>query len=134
MTQSTQLAVNGTLMRGLVLNDNLLDAGARFIKDDKTAPCYRLWSINDQHPAMIRTTDGTGTSVALEVWDIPLVGLASVLAKEPPGLTIGKVVLADDTVVLGVVGEPFLVQGQREITEFAGWREYTDALSKGDKS
>lgn len=49
MTQSTQLAVNGTLMRGLVLNDNLLDAGARFIKDDKTAPCYRLWSINDQH-------------------------------------------------------------------------------------
>ena len=54
MTQSTQLAVNGTLMRGLVLNDNLLDAGARFIKDDKTAPCYRLSGL----PEMMSTRSG----------------------------------------------------------------------------
>ena len=31
--------------------------------------------------------------------------------SEPPGLCIGKVVLADGTVVLGVLGEPFLCEG-----------------------
>ncbi len=129
MTQTTQLAVNGTLMRGLILNPNLIEAGAVFVREDATAPCYRLWSIGDRHPAMMRTTDGTGVSVLLEVWEIPLVGLAAVLAKEPPGLAIGKVLLADDTVMLGVLGEPFLVENQREITEFAGWRPYVDATA-----
>jgi hypothetical protein len=132
MTETTQLAVNGTLMRGLELNDNLVQAGAVFVRDEATAPCYRLWSIDDRHPAMIRTTDGTGTSVLLEVWEIPLVGLAGVLAKEPAGLAIGKVVLADGTEMLGVLGEPFLVEGQREITEFAGWRAYI-ATTAGER-
>lgn len=129
MTQTTQLAVNGTLMRGLVLNPNLIEAGAVFVREDSTASCYRLWSIGDRHPAMIRTTDGTGVSVLLEVWEIPLVGLAAVLAKEPPGLAIGKVLLADESVMLGVVGEPFLVENQREITKFTGWRPYMDAIT-----
>jgi hypothetical protein len=33
-------------------------------------------------------------------------------------------VLADGSIVLGVLGEPFLCQGEREITEFGGWRAY----------
>jgi hypothetical protein len=33
--------------------------------------------------------------------------------------------LADGTVVLGVLGEPFLCAGRREITEYGGWRAYT---------
>lgn len=129
MTQTTQIAVNGTLMRGLVLNPNLIEVGATFVREDATAPCYRLWTVGDRHPAMIRTTDGSGTAVLVEVWEIPLVGLASVLAKEPAGLTIGKVLLADESEMLGVVGEPFLVENEREITEFAGWRAYTDSIT-----
>ena len=130
MTETTQLAVNGTLMRDLELNPNLIEAGATFARDDATASCYRLWSIDDRHPAMIRTSDDSGASLQLEVWDIPLPGLASVLSKEPPGLAIGKVLLADGTMVLGVLGEPFLVEGQREITEFAGWRAYTQSMHR----
>lgn len=128
MTQTTHIAVNGTLMRGLVLNPNLVEVGATFVREDATAPCYRLWTVGDRHPAMIRTTDGRGTAVLVEVWEIPLEGLASVLAKEPAGLTIGKVLLADQTEMLGVVGEPFLVENEREITEFAGWRAYIDSI------
>jgi len=129
MTQTTHIAVNGTLMRGLVLNPNLIEVGATFVREDATAPCYRLWTVGDRHPAMIRTTDGSGTAVLVEVWEIPLEGLASVLAKEPAGLTIGKVLLADQSEMLGVVGEPFLVENEREITEFAGWRAYTDSVN-----
>ena len=118
------LAVNGTLMRGLELNPNLLAVGATFVREDTTEPCYRLWSIDDRHPAMMRTP-GEGARIALELWDVPLDGLAQVLLSEPPGLAIGKVVLKDKTVVLGVLGEPFLCQGKREITAFGGWRAYT---------
>ena len=120
---NTLLAVNGTLMRGLELNPNMLAAGATFVRDDETDACYRIWSIGDRHPAMLRTP-GAGTRVALEVWSVPLEGLAAILQNEPPGLAIGKVVLRDGTIVLGVLGEPFLCEGQREITEFGGWRAY----------
>lgn len=120
------LAVNGTLMRGLELNHNLVDNGGVFVKEAETAPEYRLWTINDIHPAMIRTP-GDGGAVSLEVWEVPAVALADILSKEPPGLTIGKVALADGSEVLGVLGEPFLVEGQKEITEFGGWRSYLAA-------
>ena len=124
--ESTLLAVNGTLMRGLALNSNLLAVGATFVREDATDACYRIWSIGDRHPAMLRTP-GAGASVALELWQVPSAGLASILQNEPPGLAIGKVVLKDGSIVLGVLGEPFLCEGQREITAFGGWRAYTAA-------
>jgi len=129
MTEKTLLAVNGTLMRGLELNDNMLAVGARFVREDATDQCYRLWSIGDRHPAMLRAP-GQGARVALELWEVPADGLARILQNEPPGLAIGKVVLQDRSVVLGVLGEPFLCEGQREITEFGGWRAYTATLGR----
>ncbi len=121
------LAVNGTLMRGLKLSPNMAAAGATFLREATTEPVYRLWTINDEHPAMIRVTDGSGVGVAVEVWEVPAAGLAGILLNEPPGLSIGKVNLDDGSTVLGVIGEPALVEGQREITEFGGWRAYTAA-------
>ena len=117
------LAVNGTLMRGLELNANLLDAGATFVREARTAPAYRLWSIDDRHPAMIRVREG-GAAIALEVWSVPPQGLAGILLKEPPGLSIGKVRLEDGSETLGVLGELALCEGQREITGYGGWRAY----------
>ena len=118
-----KLAVNGTLMRGLELNANMLEAKATFLRDATTAPAYRLWSINDRHPAMIRVVSG-GVSIALEVWMVSPEGLAQILMQEPPGLCIGKVTLSDGEEVLGVLGEPMLCEGQREITQYGGWRAY----------
>jgi len=116
------LAVNGTLMRGLELNGNLVAAGASFVRETRTAPVYRLWSIDDRHPAMLRGQ--SGGAIAVEVWEVPAAGIADILGKEPPGLSIGKVMLEDGSEVLGVLGEPILVEGQREITQHGGWRAY----------
>jgi hypothetical protein len=123
-----RLAVNGTLMRGLELNGNLLAAGGSFERDAVTVPSYRLWSIDDRHPAMVRVSRG-GAAVAVEVWDVPAAGLATILLQEPPGLCIGKVRLADGEETLGVLGEPALCEGQREITAYGGWRAYVAARS-----
>lgn len=125
MEKSIQLAVNGTLMRGLELNGNLLAINATFLREATTEPIYRLWSIHDRHPAMLRVSEG-GAAIALEVWDVPVTGLATLLMQEPPGLCIGKVRLSDGSEVLGVLGEPFLCEGQREITQFGGWRAYRE--------
>jgi gamma-glutamylcyclotransferase (GGCT)/AIG2-like uncharacterized protein YtfP len=120
------LAVNGTLMRGLELNPNLIEVGATFVRETTTEPCYRIWSINDRHPGMVRVREG-GVAVAVEVWAVPPAGLAEVLLREPPGLSIGKVKLSDGEVVLGVLAEPILCEGQREITQHGGWRAYMAA-------
>jgi hypothetical protein len=121
---TVQLAVNGTLMRGLALNHHLLDIGAIFVRETVTAPAYRLWSIHDQHPAMQRAAVG-GAAIKLEIWAVPMAHLGTILLGEPAGLCIGKVLLADGNIVLGVLGEAWLCAGQREITAAAGWREYT---------
>ncbi|MBD2090263.1 glutamyl-tRNA amidotransferase [Microcoleus sp. FACHB-1515] len=121
--QPIHLAVNGTLMRGLELNPNLLAVEAKFVREAETEPCYRLWSIADRHPAMLRVREG-GRSIAVEVWAVPPAGLGTILQQEPPGLCIGKVRLADGEIVLGVLGEAILCEDEREITEWGGWRAY----------
>lgn len=128
--EHVKLAVNGTLMRGLPLEKNLLDAGAVFLREAATAPCYRLWSIDDNNPAMLRVSpdDPRAVSVAVEVWQVPAAGLASVLMKEPEGLSVGKVTLSDGEVVLGVIGEAELVRGRKEISSCGGWRRYVASL------
>jgi hypothetical protein len=123
MSKTVELAVNGTLMRGLELNPNMLNAGAVFIEETLTEPAYRLWSIGDRHPAMVRVKTG-GVAIAVEVWSVPATDLVSILLAEPPGLSIGKVKLAGGRTVLGVLGEPVLCEGCLEITSFGGWRAY----------
>lgn len=126
------LAVNGTLMRGLELNANMLGAGAIFVREARTVPAYRLWSIGDRHPAMIRVASG-GASVAVEVWAVPPEGLVKILLQEPPGLSIGKVMLSDGDEVLGVLGEPLLCEGQREISQHGGWRAYIASRNRKEE-
>ena len=119
-------------MRGLALNAKLLGAGATFVREATTVPVYRLWSIGDRHPAMIRVSTG-GASVAVEVWAVPPAGLAQILQQEPPGLCIGKVTLSDGEDLLGVLGEPALCEGQRELTEHGGWRAYIASRARHEE-
>jgi len=125
--QPLQLAVNGTLMRGLELNGNMHAAGATFLREAQTAPIYRLWSIGDRYPAMQRVA-ADGVAIALELWAVPPAGLIQILQQEPPGLTIGKVTLSGGENVLGVLGEAIACGDQRDITSWGGWREYQDWL------
>lgn len=122
-----QFAVNGTLMRGCSLNATLLVAGATFTCDARTAPLYRLWSVGDLYPAMLRANEG-GAAIDLELWEVSAMGIVQVLECEPPGLTVGKVRLENDRDVLGVVGEYWVTMGQREITQYGGWRPYLRAI------
>jgi hypothetical protein len=126
--ETVLLAVNGTLMRGLELEPNLVNLGATFVREDRTEPAYRLYSINDIHPAMVRIPPANatnGVSVAVEIWSVPADGVATLLEKEPPGLSIGKAKLQNGSIVLGVIAEPALVVGMKDISSYKGsFRDY----------
>jgi hypothetical protein len=124
------IAVNGTLMKGLSANPILIGAGAKFARDARTAPCYRLWSVGDRHPAMLRDRQG-GASISLELWEIDPDKIITVLQQEPPGLVLGQVLLENSDTVLGILAEPYIVEGHLEITHFRGWREYLRAKDSG---
>jgi hypothetical protein len=117
------LAVNGTLMRGQATNFILVEAGATYMRDARTASCYRLWSIGDKHPAMLRD-EQDGASISLELWEILPEKAIDVLSLEPPGLVFGKILLDDGKSVIGVLGEPYLIADGKDITRYRGWREY----------
>ncbi|PKO07071.1 MAG: glutamyl-tRNA amidotransferase [Chloroflexi bacterium HGW-Chloroflexi-3] len=116
-------AVNGTLMRGFKLNKNLLELSAEFVSESRTSPRYRIWTVQDEYPAMLRD-EKEGEKIVVELWKLSPDALDSNLLQEPPGLCLGKIELDDGDDVLGVLGESYVIQGQKEITEFGGWRQY----------
>jgi len=120
------LAVNGGLMRDLKANDRMVSIGATYVRDAITAPTYRLWSVNDSYPAMLRNDDGRGAPIALELWSVTPAALLEIFRGEPPELSLGWIALDDGDRVLGVLGEAAVVEKQREITRWGGWRSYTE--------
>ena len=128
MNDKVLLAVNGTLMRGLELENNLKEVGASFVKESKTEKAYRLYSVDDRYPAMIKDEDGV--SIDVEVYELTNEAMQVVLSKEPEGLTIEKIKLIDGQKVYGVVGLPFIIKNRKEITSYGGWRNYVKELKK----
>lgn len=123
-----ELFVNGTLMRGLALHGNL--AGAEFLGEARTAPSYRLYSIDDRHPGMFEVAKG-GVSVEGEIYRVPDEVWRRVEAGEPPDLYCGKVRLADGREISGILYPCALAEGRhRDISEFGDWRAYMAARQR----
>lgn len=120
------IGVNGTLMRGLELETNLVSLRAKFVREDCTERAYRLFSIDDIYPGMVRLPalgleNADPVSVAIEIWRIPASNLAILLEKEPPGLSLGTIKLKDsNTKILGILAEPTLILGKKDISDFPG--------------
>jgi len=123
-----ELFVNGTLMRGLALHQNL--AGADFLGDFETAPRYRVYSIDDRHPGMFEVSEG-GVAVAGELYRVPDEVWQRVEAGEPPNLYKGPIMLSDGRVVDGILYPRELAEGRhRDISKYGGWREYWAARER----
>jgi gamma-glutamylcyclotransferase (GGCT)/AIG2-like uncharacterized protein YtfP len=120
-----ELFVNGTLMRGLALHDNL--AGATFLAEAHTAPVYRLYSIADRHPGMFEVAEG-GVAVAGEIYLVPDEVWRRVEAGEPPDLYRGEIRLADGREIFGILYPRELAEGRhRDISDYGDWRAYVTA-------
>jgi len=121
------LFVNGTLMQGLALHHNL--AGAEFLGRVRTAPRYRLYSIDDAHPGMFEVADG-GVSVAGEIYRLSDDIWKRVEAGEPPNLYCGPVHLADGRTVPGILYPRRLAEGKfKDISDYGDWRAYMKTIA-----
>ena len=127
--QKITLAVNGTLMSGLALNQNLTRVGAEFVCEARTSAQYRMWSIDDAYPAMLKDSSG-GNNMEVEIWQLSHTALLEVLRSEPPGLTMGKVHLDDGEWIFGILGESYICEGRQEITQWGSWRKYLESIDK----
>jgi allophanate hydrolase len=121
-----EMAVVGAHLSGMPLNHELLDGGAVFLRAVKTIPAYRLYALAPSpvpKPALIRVnTDGA--SIEAEVWALPVEAFAHFVARIPPPLGIGTVLLADGTAPKGFLVEAASIEGAEDITSFGGWRAY----------
>jgi gamma-glutamylcyclotransferase (GGCT)/AIG2-like uncharacterized protein YtfP len=120
------LFVNGTLMRGLALHENL--TGAEFLGDVWTVPRYRLYSIGDLHPGMFEVESG-GVAVQGELYRVSSSVWQRVEAREPEGLYAGSVRLADGRIVVGILYPRELAEDHQhlDISRYGGWRPYLAA-------
>ena len=122
---SFDLFVNGGLMRGLRGHGNL--SGAEFLEETRTAPRYRLYSIDERHPGMFEVEEG-GVSVAGELYRVPADVWERVEAGEPPNLYKGTVLLVDGRAVEGILYPRELAEGHyRDISAYGDWRTYQAA-------
>jgi allophanate hydrolase len=127
-----ELLVVGAHMRGMPLNSELTERGARFVQETATAPNYRLFALGTlpAKPGLVRVAAGElgAAPVAGELWALPAAGLASLLAGLPMPMALGRVALFDGTEVVGFLCEPAALAGAKEITAHGGWRAYLDTV------
>ncbi len=119
-----RVAVVGAHLSGLPLNHQLTERNARLASTTQTAPTYRFYALPDgKRPGLIKVEAG-GASIACEVWEMPAANFGSFVAAIPAPLGIGKLELADGSVVNGFICEGIGVADAQDITEFGGWRAW----------
>lgn len=124
-----EVVVCGAHMRGLPLNHQLTDRRAHFLREDHTAPDYRLLALPAEHgmpprPGLIRRGPGEGAAIAVESWAVPADQFGSFVAGIPAPLGFGKLHLADGRLVTGFLCESAVPGGSEDITGTGGWRNF----------
>ena len=116
----------GSALRGQPDHGNL--GAARFVREARTKPIYRLHSVEDQHPGIYEVAEG-GVSIAGEVYEMTDEQHAHLLATEPPNLYESPVELEDGTRVNAMIYPRELIEerGYEDISRYGGWAAYKAA-------
>ncbi|MGA9162999.1 MAG: allophanate hydrolase, partial [Thiobacillus sp.] len=122
-----RIAVVGAHLSGLPLNSQLTERNARLVSATQTAPTYRFYALPDgKRPGLIKVQND-GAAIACEVWEMPASQFGSFVAGIPAPLGIGKLELADGSIVNGFICEGMGVADAQDITEYGGWRAWLAA-------
>jgi allophanate hydrolase len=124
-THGTSLVVCGAHMRGMPLNHELTDRGACFVEATRTAPLYRLFSLDSEpaRPALVQD-EFHGEAIEVEVWRMPVENIGGFLDGIAAPLGLGRVSLHDGRESMGFIAEAGALHDAADITEFKSWRKY----------
>jgi allophanate hydrolase len=120
-----EIAVCGAHMSGLPLNRELTALGARFLREARTAPAYRLYSLaggRPRRPGLLRSPGEAGTAIHVEVWALPRASFGDFIARIPAPLSIGTVELEDGTAPKGFLCEPAGLADAVDVSAIGNWR------------
>ena len=123
------VAVVGAHLRGLPLNGELVERGARLERTARTAAKYRLVALpgtTPPKPGLVRDP-AAGGAIEVEVWRMPATSFGSFVAKIASPLGIGSIELDNGDRVQGFLCESWATVGATDITRFGGWRAYLKA-------
>jgi gamma-glutamylcyclotransferase (GGCT)/AIG2-like uncharacterized protein YtfP len=116
----------GSALRGQPDHGNL--GAARFVREAKTQPRFRLHSVEDKHPGIYEVGEG-GVAIAGEVYELTDEQHRDLLASEPPNLYEAPVQLDDGTSVNAMIYPRELIEqrGYKDISHHGGWAAYKAA-------
>jgi len=120
-----KIVVCGAHLQGLPLNWQLTERGGVLIEKTKTQNNYELFALSGGppfRPALVRSD--SGSSIEVEVWELPAENYGSFVEGIPSPLGIGKVELRDGSELPGFICEQNGVEGAKNISQFGGWRNY----------
>jgi allophanate hydrolase len=124
--------VCGAHLSGLPLNSELTRRGARLRTATRTAPRYRLFALAGgppHRPGLLRDRN-EGAAIEVEVWELTVEALGSLVSVVQAPLSIGDVELEDGSTVKGFLCEAYAALAATEITPFGGWRAYLATLAE----
>ena len=128
---TVKVAVVGAHLSGMPFNTQLTERGASLCTKTATAPNYKLFALPGTvppKPGLLRVAPGTGSSIAVEVWDMPVEHYGSFVAMIPAPLGIGTLDLVDGGQVQGFLCEALATAAAQDISHFGGWRSYIASL------
>jgi len=117
----------GSALRGQPDHGNLGEA--RFVREAKTKPKYRLHSVRDEHPGIYEVPHG-GVSIAGEVYELTDAQHDHLLATEPPDLYEAPIELEDGSRVNAMIYPRELIEsrGFADISDYGGWAAFKAAI------
>jgi gamma-glutamylcyclotransferase (GGCT)/AIG2-like uncharacterized protein YtfP len=113
----------GSALRGQPDHGNL--QGAAFLGEARTAPLYRLHSVNGQHPGIYEVETG-GIAIAGELYELSDEQHAHLISTEPPNLYEAPIELDDGSNVNAMIYPRGLIErlGWPDISHFGGWAKF----------
>lgn len=116
----------GSALRGQPDHGNL--QGAAFAGEARTAPKYRLHSVNGMHPGIYAVAAG-GIAIAGEIYEMSDEQHAHLISTEPPDLYEAPIELSDGSFVSAMIYPRALIEerGFPDISHYGGWAAYKKA-------
>lgn len=124
-----QFFICGSALRGQPDHGNLGDA--RFIREVKSAPRYRLHSVKDGWHPGIYEVDRDGVAIAGELYEMTPEQHAELIAGEPPDMYQAEIALEDGSTALAMLFPRQLVDENEypDISHFGGWAAYKASVA-----
>lgn len=130
MSETRRVFICGSALRGQPDHQNLGEA--KFIKEIKTQPLYRLHSVqNGWHPG-IYSVEADGISIPGEIYELSLAEFNYLAENEPPNMYPETILLDGDETAIAFLYPRELIEEHdwEDISQYGGWVAYKDAIKE----